>query len=160
MFNPDRSVREQRTLSVRSGLNVVRLESPLPPAGKLPEGPALPTINPDSLPLLYFEQGSYTLLASSKAALVQTAAYLLRHPELKLRLIGHTDREGDERLNRLLSENRAKVVSSFLYEQGISDERMERIGHGSRFLAAPSDIEANKAKNRRVQMKLITNPTQ
>ena len=162
ILDRNRTVREQRTVTLRGGLNVIHavarqavavVSSPVSPS-------SAPLIDPESLPMLYFEQGSYTLLPSSKAALVQTAAYLLQHPDLKLRLAGHTDREGDERLNRYLSENRAKVVSTFLFAQGVPDERMELVGFGSRFPVASGDTEENRAKNRRVHMKFIVNQNQ
>lgn len=155
IYDQQRTVREQRPFVIRPGLNVLRLRAADVETPLTRPMPTVSFVNPDSLPLLYFEQGSFTLRPGSKSVLVQTAAYLHAHPDFTLQLIGHADREGDERLNRALSENRAKVVSSFLFEHGVPDERMQRMGHGSRFLLAPSDTEENKAKNRRVQMKLI-----
>lgn len=158
VFDLKQAVRERTPLTVRVGLNVVNTTSHVtvnPTASTVPV--AAPPVLPDPLPMLYFEQGSFAIMPSSKAVLRQTAAYLLQNPAVRVRLAGHTDREGEEPLNRALSENRAKVVSNFLFEQGIPNGRMDIVGYGSRFPVAPSDSEENKAKNRRVQMKLIAN---
>ncbi|GAB3709459.1 hypothetical protein GCM10027592_45610 [Spirosoma flavus] len=151
------NIREQRSITLRRGLNVAKLIGP--PAPTAPVTTTLANVPPltqtDTLPFVYFEQASYEIQPSSRQLLLQVVNYLQQHPDLKLRIIGHTDREGDERLNRALSEYRAKRVSNFLMVQGITDRRLEIVGYGSRYLAAPSDTEVNKAKNRRVQLKII-----
>ncbi|WP_158600252.1 OmpA family protein [Fibrisoma montanum] len=157
------NVREQRPISLRRGLNVEKVAKPLVAASTsgastVTEHTSIPPLTrTDSLPLIYFERSSYAIQLSAKQVLLQIAAYLIQRPELKLRIIGHTDAEGDERLNRALAENRARVVLSFLTIQGIDDHRLEIVGFGSRYPAAPSDTEANKAKNRRVQLKFMSN---
>ena len=113
---------------------------------------------PDELPLIYFAQSSYVLSDDSKDVLQQVAEYLHRHPEYHVKLIGHTDPEGDERLNQYLSEFRAKVIASYLFGQGIPDQQMTVSGQGSRYPISPSDVEENKAKNRRVYLKLEVTP--
>ena len=143
-----RELREQRPILIKPGLNSTTSESTQPIA----DG-TTPVSRPDSA--LRFEQTSYTLLQDSQTLLTQVAAYLVQHPELAVIITGHTDKEGNERLNVSLSEYRAKVVSSFLRNRGVADERMEMIGLGSRLMIAPSDTEENKAKNRRVTIKFI-----
>ncbi|RYF48017.1 MAG: OmpA family protein [Cytophagaceae bacterium] len=140
------TIREQRPITLTSGLNVVDVDH-------LPEATAGYAFNPDSLPPIYFEQSSFVLRSDAKTVLMQTTSYLNQHPALRLRITGHTDAEGDERLNQALSENRAKVVSSFLFAQGISDDRMILSGYGSRYPVAPNNSEITKIRNRRVQMK-------
>ena len=171
VFNREHGIQEQRAVTLRTGLNVIDVVVPKSVASekKTPRPTTLVAVTPvitpaveplerlDSLPLLYFEQGDYKLRPSSEKALVQLAAYLSQHPKVKIELVGHTDKEGDERLNRTLAEQRAKVVSTFLYRRGVADNRMLITGCGSQFPIAPSDIEENKAKNRRVAMKLIAN---
>ena len=79
------------------------------------------------------------------------------HPEYKLKLIGHTDPEGDERMNRYLAEFRTKIIANYLFWEGISPDRLSLSGQGSRYPVSPSDSEDNKAKNRRVFLKLERN---
>lgn len=153
-----RTVRYQQKIKLLSGLNVVRVDAG-PVSGAIAPKPAVTVPRPESVSPLYFEQASYTLLPDARTVLRQTAAYLKQNPTVSVRLVGHADREGDERLNQTLSEYRAKVVSTFLSEQGVADAQMELAGMGSRHLIAPSDTEENKALNRRVQIEFLTTPT-
>ncbi len=150
-------VRYQQKITLVSGLNVVQATA-APVADAIVSKPVMVAPKPESLPLLYFEQSSYTLLPDAQAVLRQTAAYLNQNPNVRIRLVGHADREGDERLNQSLSEYRAKVVSTFLAARGVADAQMELIGMGSRQLIAPNDTEENKALNRRVQLEFLTTP--
>ncbi|WP_020604752.1 OmpA family protein [Spirosoma spitsbergense] len=150
--NKQRELREQRPIVIQPGLNTATSELAQPVA----DGATLMS-RPDSA--LRFEQASYTLLQDSQALLTQVAAYLVQHPELAIIITGHTDKEGNERLNLNLSEYRAKVVSSFLRNRGVTDDRIEMIGLGSQLMVAPSDTEENKAKNRRVTIKFIPRKT-
>jgi len=154
----NQTVRYQQKITLVSGLNVVRADDATPVTDAIASKPVVVVPRPESLPLLYFEQGSYTLMPDAQTVLRQTAAYLKQNPNIKVRLVGHADREGDERLNQALSENRAKVVSSFLFAQGVADAQMELTGMGSQQLIAPSDTEENKALNRRVQIEFLTTP--
>ena len=112
---------------------------------------------PDELPLLYFDQGSYLLDDDDRDMLRQVGAFMKAHPEYKLKLIGHTDPEGDERMNRYLAEFRTKIIANYLFWEGISPDRLSLSGQGSRYPVSPSDSEDNKAKNRRVFLKLERN---
>lgn len=157
--------RHRQTVRVQYGLNVI----PLSPANSLtavldgrrptPDSPALapePNLHrlPAELPLIYFEQGSYRLTDVARESLQQVSTFMQAHPEYRLKLIGHTDPEGDEQMNRYLSEFRSKIIANHLFWQGIPEHRMSITGQGSRYPVAPSDVEANKAKNRRVFLKL------
>jgi len=157
-------------IDVRSGLTVLytdplkasaevgvrTAETGIKPNGAPPVSrPAL--VLPDSIPMLYFEQGSYQLRADSQEVLKQVAQYLKTHPHYRLQVTGHTDNVGNERLNENLSEYRAAVAFTFLTRQGIPEEKLNKAGEGSRNPISPNDTEANKALNRRVALKLITN---
>ena len=153
----DQAVRHQQKITLLRGLNVVGVDAK-PMVSNSANEPVAMVRRPDSLPLLYFEQSSHALLPAAKAVLRQTAAYLKQNPDVKIRLVGHADREGDERQNQVLSEYRAKVVSTFLFAQGVTDAQMQLVGMGSQHLIAPSDTEKNKALNRRVQIEFLTTP--
>lgn len=111
----------------------------------------------DNLPILFFEEGSYELSNAARASLQQVGAYLQQHPTVYLRLVGHTDRLGDENLNKYLGEFRAKVAANYLHWQGIADERLQIVGYGSRFLVGAQDNAESRGRNRRVTLKLIPN---
>ncbi|GAB4033019.1 PA14 domain-containing protein [Spirosoma jeollabukense] len=99
-----------------------------------------------------FEQSSYILLPESSAELDQLVAILKKNPRWTIDIVGHTDNIGDPRLNLALSENRAKVVSSYLTRRGIADERVTSKGYGGTRPIADNAIENERSKNRRVEI--------
>ena len=99
-----------------------------------------------------FEQSSYVLLPESSAELDQLVATLKKNPHWTIEIVGHTDNIGDPRLNLALSENRAKVVSSYLTRRGIADERVTSKGYGGIRPIADNAIESERSKNRRVEI--------
>jgi outer membrane protein OmpA-like peptidoglycan-associated protein len=117
-------------------------------------GQSLPRL--DSLPPLYFQQSSYQLRPESQKLLRQVARHLDQHRNHKVEIMGHTDNVGDKQLNKNLSDFRAKTVASFLAKLGVLDEQCLEKGVGSQYPIAPNDTEENKALNRRVSLKLIT----
>ncbi|WP_247235358.1 OmpA family protein [Telluribacter sp. SYSU D00476] len=104
---------------------------------------------------VYFDQSSYVLRAESYPQLDQLAASLRKYPALKIEIAGHTDNVGDDRLNQYLSENRARVIASYLRNKGISSARLVARGYGSSRPLADNDTEANRARNRRVEFTVV-----
>jgi type IX secretion system PorP/SprF family membrane protein len=77
------------------------------------------------------------------------------NPELKLKLVGHTDNVGSAKFNLRLSKDRADVIKEYLVSQGISEDRIESGGKG---LAEPlnqNSTDAERAENRRVEMTIL-----
>ena len=72
--------------------------------------------------------------------------YLKEYPSKKVKIIGHTDKQGDEVYNQNLSEKRALGVYNYLQTQGINALRMQHSGKGETKPAFEQD-----AKNRRVE---------
>ena len=105
---------------------------------------------------VYFDQSSYILRPESYPQLDKLVKTLISTPKLVIEIAGHTDNVGDRRLNRALSENRAKVIASYLVKNGISDERLHHTGYGDSRPAAPNDSEMNKRKNRRVEFVVLS----
>ena len=163
----------RQTLTIVPGLNVQTVT--LPPTAKTavqtlaPARPASTTTVPasmgetptsapilaDNLPILFFGESSYALSDAARATLQQVAAYLKQHTDVYLRLVGHTDRLGDEQLNKYLGEFRAKVAANYLHWQGVDDRRLEVMGYGSRFLVGADSTTESRGRNRRVTLKLI-----
>ncbi|MGB9835466.1 MAG: OmpA family protein [Candidatus Saccharicenans sp.] len=102
-----------------------------------------------------FDLNKATLKPESQLKLAKLAGILMVFPEMKLSIEGHTDSTGSESLNLKLSTERAKSVYEFLLSQGVSPERMKYEGFGSSRPVAPNDTEANRAKNRRVEVIVI-----
>lgn len=104
---------------------------------------------------VYFDQSSYDLRPESYPQLDKLAKTLVTTPGLQIEIAGHTDKTGDKRLNQALSENRAKVIAAYLTRQGIAETRLRAKGYGGSRLAAPSDSEENRQKNRRVEFVVL-----
>ena len=74
------------------------------------------------------------------------------NPNLKLKVIGHTDNVGKERINLRVSRARAQSVKDYLVAQGIDKGRIIAEGVGAAEPIVPNDTAANRAKNRRVEL--------
>ncbi|WP_020603753.1 OmpA family protein [Spirosoma spitsbergense] len=104
---------------------------------------------------VYFDQSSYVLRPESYPQLDKLVKTLVNTPKLVIEIAGHTDNVGDRRLNQALSENRAKVITSYLVRNGIPEKRLHHTGYGDSRPAAPNDTEMNKRKNRRVEFVVV-----
>jgi outer membrane protein OmpA-like peptidoglycan-associated protein len=104
---------------------------------------------------VYFDQSSYNLRPESSRQLDQLVTTLKADPKLKIEIGGHTDNVGDPRLNQYLSENRAKVISSYLINRGVSERQLVWNGYGQTRPIAPNDTEENRARNRRVELIIL-----
>lgn len=56
--------------------------------------------------------------------------FLEEHPEVNLRVEGHTDSRGSDDYNQRLSDRRAASVRKWLLAQGVAEERLESVGKG------------------------------
>lgn len=101
---------------------------------------------------IYFDVNSDHLKPQSAGTLKEIAAILTENPELRIRIIGHTDADGSDAANLDLSKRRAASVKNALSEAyGIAAERIETDGKGEKEPVAPNDNSNNKAMNRRVE---------
>lgn len=100
---------------------------------------------------IYFDQSSYILRTEAYGQLLRLAAIMNKNPDIQIEIVGHTDNVGDPRLNKILSEQRAKVISNFLYNEGVAEARLMSRGEGGTKPIAPNDSDDNRRRNRRVQ---------
>jgi len=101
---------------------------------------------------ILFDSGSATLIPQSMGVIRQFYQVLQQEPSMKLRIIGHTDSDGDDASNRALSKNRAETVKNTLVSvYGIDDNRLETEGKGETEPIADNNTAAGKAQNRRVE---------
>ena len=113
-------------------------------------------LRPDSIPMIYFEQGSHVLRPDSQQVLEQVVNYMKAHPDYVLQIVGHSDNVGNPEINRTLSQYRASVTATYLTRRGISDRQLTKEGIGSKQPMVRNDTEENRALNRRVSLKFIT----
>ena len=102
---------------------------------------------------IYFDTGLATLKAESFPALEQVGILAKNRPDLKLRIVGHTDSVGDETSNRFLSQQRALAVRTALIRRyGVAESRLAYYGAGESEPVASNDTEQGRAQNRRVEL--------
>ena len=107
-----------------------------------------------SLSGILFDVGKATLKPASQLSVAKLAGILMVFPNMNLSIEGYTDSTGSADLNMRLSMDRARAVYEFLMTQGISNARMKYQGLGPENPVAPNDTEANRARNRRVEVVL------
>ena len=115
-----------------------------------------PDVNAEAnLENLYYGSDQY-LLNSVHVAILKKAVQLLNdNPLYNLNIDGHTDNHGKDDANMRVSQLRANTVMNYLQKIGIAAERMKATGYGKTKPIESNDTEAGKAKNRRVELKVI-----
>lgn len=104
---------------------------------------------------LGFELGKDIILAGSFASLDELAGVLNKKSTWKLQISGHTDNVGDDDSNLILSKKRAEAVKDYLISKGITTERFVIEYFGETKPIADNATPEGRAKNRRVEMKLV-----
>lgn len=101
---------------------------------------------------ILFDVGSAKVRPESYGVLREIATVLKQNPDIRVRIIGHTDADGAEELNLKLSGERAAAVRGVLAKEfEIAEDRMEADGKGESQPVADNDTPEGKAKNRRVE---------
>lgn len=80
------------------------------------------------------------------------ASTLAENPYSKVTIIGHTDNTGSDAINDPLSINRAARTRDYLSARGVASNRFTVEGRGSHEPLMPNDNDADRAKNRRVEI--------
>jgi OmpA-OmpF porin, OOP family len=104
---------------------------------------------------IYFAKASARLDAESNAFLDALYDIVRRCPDLVIEIGGHTDSVGSDASNQRLSEHRAQAVEDYLAAKGIPRDRLLVKGYGETAPVASNDTEDGKAKNRRIEFKVI-----
>jgi outer membrane protein OmpA-like peptidoglycan-associated protein len=76
-------------------------------------------------------------------------------PGMKIEIAGHTDSDGDDSANKILSEQRALAVKNYLISKGINKERIFIIGYGESRPVAENSSQEGKSKNRRTEIRIL-----
>ncbi len=102
---------------------------------------------------ILFGSGSDRLRPESTPVLQEIVGILQEHPDLRLRIEGHTDDVGEEAFNQTLSERRAASVKAWLMEEGqIAAARLETTGFGESRPAVQGTSPEAREQNRRVEL--------
>lgn len=103
---------------------------------------------------ILFDQGKADIKNESKPELDKLVAFMQANPGAEIELSGHTSSEGEHNYNRSLSYKRVKACKDYVVAKGVAEDRIIAIGFGPDRPVASNDTEVNRAKNRRVEMRL------
>ena len=96
------------------------------------------------------------IVEDSYSSLEGLTNILLVYKDVKIQLDGHTDGDGTEAYNMKLSKSRVEAVKRFLVANGVDESRIKTDYHGESKPIASNDTDDGKARNRRVEMKILT----
>lgn len=101
---------------------------------------------------IYFDSGKDVVKPESYASAKEIAAVLTENPDVRIKIVGHTDSDGQDALNMDLSKRRAANVKAYLTKEfSIDGSRIETDGLGETQPISDNKNPEGKAKNRRVE---------
>jgi outer membrane protein OmpA-like peptidoglycan-associated protein len=102
-----------------------------------------------------FGVGTSRLLPTSFAELDRIASALVSTPDARWEIGGHSDALGVRAANMRLSQARAQAVMTYLASKNVPASAMIAVGYGSTRPVVRNNTAANRAQNRRVEIKRI-----
>ena len=132
---------------------------PPPPPAPAPAPAPPPPPPPKPAPVfenVYFNENKTNIDPVAAKALDADGAILKDNPSLKVEIGGHTDAVGSEAARQKISEKRAESVKKYLMDKfNISGDRMTIKGYGSQKPIADNKSKEGRAKNRRVEFRVL-----
>ncbi len=129
--------------------------TPAPAAPAAPTARPAPTLSITLSADAYFDFDKAILKPEGKARLDEFNQQLMGREQDMLLTIGHTDSIGTDAYNDRLSLARAQAVRDYLVSVGIAAQRIKIEGRGEREPVADNKTAEGRAKNRRVEIKVI-----
>jgi outer membrane protein OmpA-like peptidoglycan-associated protein len=101
---------------------------------------------------ILFDSGSAALKPEAIEQIGQLGGILAKYSDDRVRIEGHTDAQGTEKLNEELSLRRADAVRSVLVQHGVQEAQISALGLGEVRPVADNATKEGRAKNRRVEL--------
>jgi outer membrane protein OmpA-like peptidoglycan-associated protein len=101
---------------------------------------------------LAFVPSRDTLAVSSQPLIDRIVAMMKAHPDLAVRVEGHTDNAGDPDENMRLSAERAIAVQDRIIDGGVEAKRLDAVGVGGLQPIADNATAEGREKNRRIEL--------
>lgn len=108
-----------------------------------------------ALNTVLFETGKAEISNHSHGFLDRIAHVALQCGEARLDVSGHTDSDGSEAENLILSERRANAVVDFMTAAGVAADRLAAIGYGESRPLESNETDEGKAANRRIEFNVL-----
>ncbi len=104
---------------------------------------------------VFFDFDQSFIRPGDRPTLQQVASYLAANPTHRLLVIGHCDWRGTTEYNMALGDRRAKSVTAYLEQLGVSPTRMETLSKGD-LEAVTEGTEEQMQFDRRADLVIIT----
>ncbi len=104
---------------------------------------------------LFFNYDKYEIKKESFPELERLIQLMNAYKSMKIEIAGHTDSMGSDSYNKTLSQKRVNSVLEYLEEKGINTSRLVGKGYGESAPIDNNDTEEGRARNRRVEFKII-----
>lgn len=105
--------------------------------------------------MVSFETGKDVFTEETPSKLTVAAKIMIEYSTAKFSISGHADSTGSKKSNQDLSERRAERVKNFLESKGVSSSNLTSKGFGEDMPIASNNTRLGRAKNRRVEVKLV-----
>lgn len=106
---------------------------------------------------VYFDTNKYNINSASQATLNKLISVFKEFPDTNILVVGHTDSQGAEDYNMMLSKNRAYAVTNYLSQNGVSAGRLTTNWFGETQPIHDNATADGRAKNRRVNIAILPN---
>lgn len=103
----------------------------------------------------FFETNKYSIKEIYSEDMENLYEVCKKIPNLRLKVVGHTDSDGSDDYNQKLSQRRAGEVARLLMDHGVSESRLEVHGMGERQPLYDNNDPRLKRWNRRVEISII-----
>ncbi len=113
-----------------------------------------------NLPGVNFETNSDRFLPGAESVLNDAAATLRMNQDIVVEVAGHTDSDGSAEHNEGLSERRAETVRDYLISRGAHPSNLTSNGYGEAAPIADNATAEGRARNRRVELRILNTDPQ
>ena len=107
------------------------------------------------MPDIKFVFNETAIITGTDEGLDELAAFMIKHPTIKVEISGHTDNIGKSDFNQTLSERRAEKVKQLMIDMGIGADRISIIGYGDTIPIADNNADEGRQQNRRVEFRIV-----
>lgn len=104
---------------------------------------------------IYFSTDSFNLNKKAKIILNSFVEFLQANPSVRIAVHGHTDSDGDQKLNLELSTKRAEQVHNYIKDMGVEAGRLQFKGFGETKPLQSNNSEEGKSANRRTEFFVV-----